>query len=102
MYVQSTPPSRSDLTVQHHCPPSQASLRDFELGMQLCISSAVNEHGFTHITFTPHIDSRDTGDGWTIRAWRNGLVLDPRQKWVALVFTFWLSLSSCAPLNGFW
>ena len=72
----------------HHNHASlQAAIRDFQMGMQLCINSAVNEHGFTHITVTPHIDSRDTGDGWTIRAWRNGLVLDPRQKWVwILVF----------------
>jgi hypothetical protein len=42
---------------------TQAAIRDFEVGMQLCIVTAVEEFGFTSLTVTPHLDNRDAGDG---------------------------------------
>ena len=60
-------------------PVTKERIREFESSMELCFEEAARQ-GFKTISITPHLDVASTGESWSIRSWRNGVVFDPSSK----------------------
>ena len=62
---------------QECLPVTASSIQAFEDSMVLCFQEAERQ-GFKVLAITPHLDAASSsGESWSIRSWRNGVVFDP-------------------------